>query len=53
METRFSELKRTAQAKAEQAADATKRFNAAPPVWFIVALGILIVVAFQLARHLG
>jgi hypothetical protein len=38
--------------KALEAADATRRFNAKPPTWFYIVLGIVIVLAFQIIRHL-
>jgi len=38
--------------KAEEAAEAVKQFNRRPPQWFYWALGIGIVLLFQLLRHL-
>lgn len=38
--------------KAEQVTEASRRFNAKPPAWFYVVAGVVIVLAFQILRHL-
>lgn len=38
--------------KADEAAMAVKRFNAHPPVWGYVVIGVVVVLSFQLLRHL-
>lgn len=42
----------TIKERAEAAAEATRRFNRKPPQWFYWVLGIAIVLAFQLLRHI-
>lgn len=38
--------------KALEAGQAAKRFNAKPPMWFYWVAGIVIVLGFQILRHL-
>lgn len=38
--------------KAQEAVDATKRFNAKPPGWFYIVIGVVIVLIAQILRHI-
>jgi hypothetical protein len=38
--------------KAQEAVEATKRFNAKPPFWFYIVAGIVIVLLAQSLRHI-
>lgn len=38
--------------KAQEAADAAKRFNRKPPMWFYIVLGIVVVFIAQALRHI-
>lgn len=38
--------------KAAEAAEAAKQFNAKPPMWLYIAIGLAVIIGFQVIRHI-